>query len=160
MSRRRRKPPSEVRGPRAIEDALYPTLDLHGMTAAEATRAAKGWIERNRLAGEPVVRLVTGRGMHSVGPPVLPDAVESLLRDLAGGVVRSHEREIGGGVYRVWLNRPGPAPRPRAPTGDGPPRDLIRLAEESLAELGIDPTPALVEAEVRRIIARRGEVAD
>ncbi len=157
---RRRKPSSDPVKPRAIEDALYPTLDLHGMTAAEATRAAKGWIEQHRLAGELVVRLITGRGMHSIGPPVLPEAVESLLRDLAGGVVRSHEREVGGGVYRVWLNRSAPAPRPRARTRDPLPRDLVRLAEESLAELGIDPTPALVEAEVRRIIARRGEVAD
>jgi hypothetical protein len=162
MSRRRRKPARNEHAPRAIEDALYPTLDLHGMTAAEATRAAREWIHQHRLAGESVVRLITGRGMHSVGPPVLPDAIEALLRDLSGGVVRSHERETGGGVHRVWLNRPDAVSRPASatrPVGRMP-SDLVRLAEESLGELGIDPTPALVEAEVRRIIARGGEVAD
>jgi hypothetical protein len=155
MSRRRRKPSSPAPGSRSIPDILYPTFDLHGLTGVEAGRAAAGWIEQQFVAGEPVVRIITGRGMHSVGSPVLPEVIASLLRDLTGRTVQSYEREPGGGAFRVRLKRPSTVP-PLEPAAVRLPVELVRLAEEALAELGIDPTPALVAAEVRRMIAERG----
>lgn len=129
------------------------------MTAAEAVAAARRWIESRRDANDVVVRLVTGRGLHSVGPPVLPPAVEGLLREMSGGVVRSYEREPGGGVFRVRLNRVRSPSAPVRHTGDSVkarfPRDVIRAAEESLADLGITPSSALIEAEATRIMRRR-----
>lgn len=153
MGRKRRHPPPGSRS-RDIADVLYPTLDLHGLTAAGASSAAKRWIEAQRTAGAVTVRLVTGRGMHSVGPPVLPATVEELLARLTGKAVRSWEREPGGGAYRAMLNRLQPPPQIR-PSLSRFPGEVIRQAEESLVDLGITPTPALVEAEVRKILESR-----
>lgn len=134
-------------------DLLYPTLDLHGHTGEEAERAVHGWLADRIADGEPVVRLITGRGLHSAGPPVLPGVVEALLDELKGSAVERWEREAGGGVYRVRLRRgpqaaSPPVRRPSAPEGDP---DVRRAAEEALAELGITPTPALLAAEAKRI---------
>jgi hypothetical protein len=154
MARRRRKPSKPRPGSRGVPDTLYPTLDLHGLSGAEANRLAERWIEQQYVAGEPVVRIITGRGTHSVGSPVLPEVIETLLLDRKAGTVQSYEREVGGGAYRIRLNRPV-APRAQPPVVRLP-AELVRLAEVALADLGIDATPALVEAEVRRIMAERG----
>lgn len=154
MSRRRRRSGPTAPGSRGIPDILYPTLDLHGMTASDARRSALLWIKQQQAAGEPVVRVVTGRGMHSVGPAVLPEVIESLLAEQTGGSIHSYEREPGGGAYRIRLRRATPVRRVE-PTVIRLPPELVRLAEERLAELGITPTRALVDAEVRQIIAER-----
>ena len=156
MSRRRRQPPNRPADPLG---ALYPTLDLHGLTADQATSSARLWIDQNRADGELVVRIVTGRGLHSAGPPVLPATIEELLARMKGGAVRDYETEPGGGVFRVRLT---PAP-PRLSSPSSPhrhPARLIREAEEALAELGITPTPSLLEAEIRRIIKEHPDKAE
>jgi hypothetical protein len=151
--RRPRKPSKQV--PRDLSDLLYPTLDLHGKTADEAAQAAARWLESRQREGDAVVRLITGKGKHSVGPAVLPLAIEDLLRRLKSNLVQDYEREPGGGAFRIRLRRPSrPAP-PREPPALDP--ELVRLAEARLAELGIAPTPILLEAEVRRIIREREE---
>lgn len=146
MSRRRRSG-----GPGPSWDPVYPTLDLHGETAESARRQAESWLEGQRSGGERVVRLVTGRGRHSIGPPVLPAEIEDLLRSLRASSVESFEMERGGGAFRVELRRPEPRRPPRSapapPGGD----ELRRRAEERLAELGVSPHPSLVEAEMRRM---------
>jgi hypothetical protein len=155
--RRRRRSRETKRAGRNVSDLLYPTLDLHGMTADEATRAAERWLWERRAAGEPTVRLITGRGLHSVGPPVLPRAIESLLANLRGSLVQSSDREPGGGAFRVQLTRRALEPQSAVqPSAIEPDPELMRLAEEALAELGVYPTPALVEAEIRRILRERG----
>lgn len=103
--------------------------------------------------------MITGRGAHSPGPPVLRGEIEALLRSLAGSVVSEWVLERGGGAFRVemepWRERRG-----STPAGSSPGRnaridpELRRRAEEALWELGIHPTPALLEAEIRRL---RGE---
>ena len=102
------------------------------------------------------MRIVTGRGLHSVGPPVLPTEIQHLLGKLKGTLVASSETEPGGGSIRVELRfapaESPPQPKPRARPVD--PR-LWREAEESLAELGVDPTPPLVEAEMERLARSR-----
>lgn len=155
MARRRRPEPSSQPPSRSdLWGSLYPTLDLHGLTAEEAVRRAREWLRARRSDGERTVRLITGRGLHSVGPPVLPEAVDDLLRGLRGVEVASHEREPGGGVVRVTLRPPDSTPmRPNTPARHDP--EVERLARESLAELGVDPTPAVLAAEVQRILDER-----
>ena len=155
MARRRRpkSPTSQSQRP-DLWGSLYPTLDLHGLTAEEALRRAREWLRARREEGERTVRLITGRGLHSIGPPVLPEAVDDLLRSLRGAEVASHERETGGGVVRVTLRPPDRAPTRPATTVRHDP-EVERLARESLAELGIDPTPAILAAEIQRILDER-----
>jgi hypothetical protein len=141
-----------------VEDHLYPTLDLHGDTADEAVRRADRWMRARRDEGEATVRLITGKGLHSGGPPVLPGAIGDLLRTLRGTVVRDFTREPGGGAYRVLLRRggraaPAPAAVPSLPDEDPA---LLRAALDALEDLGITPTPALIDAEIRRLRQERG----
>lgn len=152
----RRRPNPDRRRPRPDRGALYHTLDLHGETAASARRRTEAWLRSQRDAGERCVRLITGRGRRSVGPPVLGSEVKRLLRDLTGELVDRVEEESGGGALRVLLRSPSsvaPGRPARGLTAASP--ELRREAEEALAELGVDPTPELLEAEIRRIRARR-----
>ncbi len=127
-----------------------PTLDLHGETAAAARRLAASWLESRREESSRLVRVVTGRGLHSAGAPVLPGEIEDLLHSLLDRTVLRYWAEPGGGAFQVELLTLA-APRPRRPAPPrGDPR-LRRRAEESLRELGIDPTPELVLAEMRRL---------
>ncbi|MEX2581842.1 MAG: Smr/MutS family protein [Gemmatimonadota bacterium] len=163
MSRRRRRtPPSEKQ--RSVLDSLYPTLDLHGRTGAEAEIEAERWIRERRRDGESTVRVITGRGMHSVGPAVLPQTIEGLLSRLRRDSVQSFEREPGGGAYRVRLVRPPVVDRPASTAGSSErihaSPELVREATESLSDLGIEPTPILIEAEVRRLVKERSREAD
>jgi hypothetical protein len=162
MARKRRRPPA---APPVPWDRLHPTLDLHGETAEGARRRAEAWLRAERDQGARTVRLITGRGLHSAGPPVLPGEIEALLGSLRGTVVARFEREPGGGVYRVELRRaPRSAPPPAAPrAAPAPPQadpELRRRAEESLVELGITPTPILIEAEMRRLSHEQDREAD
>ncbi len=95
--------------------------------------------------------VVTGRGRRSRGPPVLPGEVQDLLATLRGSLVASWEPEPGGGALRVELlsTRPPrrPPPEPPLPADS----ELRRRAEQSLAELGVAPTPLLLLAEMRRL---------
>lgn len=152
MSRKRRRswtPPSL-----ATWDSLYPTLDLHGETGESARVRAERWLRDHQQAGERTVRIVTGRGLHSVGPPVLPAEMGHLLSTLKGTVVARFETQSGGGSILVELRRPSPrrpSPAPAEPRARPEDARLWREAEESLAELGIGPTPALVRAEMERL---------
>src|SRR5690606_32655950 len=147
MARRRSRPPPFLR-----EEPL-PTLDLHGETAESARRLAERWLREQQAHGVRAVRVVTGRGRRSLGPPVLRGEIEDLLASLKGSVVDSAESDAAGGAFRVELRRPRRPrpPRPPPPSPYLPPAqeaDLRRRALESLSDLGIDPTPELVEAEM------------
>ena len=131
--------------------SIHPTLDLHGETADSARRKAEMWLRRMAAEGEGLVRIVTGRGKHSVAGPVLRGEIEDLLSTLGGELVRRAEEEAGGGAFRVLLRpRTGPVP-PRPPPIPRAPPELRRRAEEALAELGIQPTPEMLAAEIRRL---------
>lgn len=76
-----------------------PTLDLHGMTVKEATRATDLFI-RQSLGHYPRVNIVTGRGLHTVGgvPKVKP-AITTYLANC-----RYKYREVhNGGCLEVIL---------------------------------------------------------
>jgi hypothetical protein len=156
MARRRRpQGPGEPRG------SVHPLLDLHGLTGDEARGRAERWLRAKAAAGERTVVVVTGRGNRSRGFPVLRPEIEHLLEGLRGSAVESWEPTDGGGAFRVSLA--GPPTPPRADPGAEAaalarqhPPELRRRAEESLAELGITPTPALVRAEIRRLVDEDG----
>lgn len=146
--------------PREVWGAVYPHLDLHGETGERARHRTETWLRERWREGVRVVVVVTGRGLHSRGLPVLRGEVEELLHALKGTVVASWSPADGGGGFRVELRRPPSAPprpaaRPAHP-GLGDPA-LRAAAEEALWELGVAPTRALLEAEIRRILRERGE---
>ena len=57
-------------------------LDLHGFTSAQAAEKTETFLRLSRQRGRRTVLIITGRGIHSDGRPVLPDVVESRIADL------------------------------------------------------------------------------
>lgn len=155
--KRDRRAPGEPRG------TVHPLLDLHRLTADEAVRRTDAWLRARQAENVRTVVVVTGRGRHSGGTPVLPGEVALLLERLTGTVVARFATEASGGSFRVELRRPSPAdmPAPAAPAEPlvlrRAPAQLRRQAEETLWELGITPTPTLLAAEVRRLMAEEGD---
>ena len=146
--RKRRSAPPLVPRHTAWADEVYPSLDLHGMTADEARRRAEAWLRDRQADGARTVRGITGRGTRSVGPPVLRGEVEEMLHALRGSLVSGYTLDSAGGAFRVELARPrsrGAGRSVRRPPLPADP-DLLRRAEEALWELGVEPTPALLEA--------------
>jgi hypothetical protein len=113
------------------------------------------WLHEQQRRGARTVRVITGRGLHSPGPPVLRHEVEALLRTLRPELVVDFEVASLGGAFLIELRarRPeAPPPPSRLPWVDP---DLRRRAEEALHELGVRPTPELIDAEIRRLRQRR-----
>jgi Smr domain len=157
---RKRKPPPGEGVSRQAWGLVHPVLDLHGMTGDEAGRRAEQWLRDRQAEGVRTVVLVTGRGLHSPGIPVVRNEVEHLLTVLKGTLVVRWESGDLGGSFRVELRRP-PIEPPRAGTREPrlvreAPPDVRLRAAEALAELGIASTPALLEAEIRRILREEG----
>ncbi|MEN8136485.1 MAG: Smr/MutS family protein [Thermodesulfobacteriota bacterium] len=57
-------------------------LDLHGNTGPEAERKTASFIRDAATLQFRTVRIITGKGLHSDGPAVLPDVVETRLKEL------------------------------------------------------------------------------
>ena len=69
-------------------------LDLHGLTGPQAETRTEDFLASVRRRGVLFVRIITGRGLHSDGPPVLPGVVEEKLAALKlAGVVLEYEWE-------------------------------------------------------------------
>ena len=86
------------------------TLDLHGKTRDEAFALLRIFVGAARRDGLEVVKVITGRGLHSVGAAVLQQAIGPWLkRDLG-----EHVREVvkappdrgGEGATYVFLRPP------------------------------------------------------
>ena len=93
------------------------TLDLHGLTQAEAHRALHGFLRRASAAGRTLVLVVTGRGGlgdHPQGRGVLRRTVPHWLalpemREMVLGFEEAGPRQGGSGALYVRLR----AQRPR-----------------------------------------------
>jgi DNA-nicking Smr family endonuclease len=160
----KRRPQQKSGVSRETWGRVHPMLDLHGLTGDQAGRKAEQWMRDRQAEGVRTVILVTGRGLHSQGIPVIRNEVQHLLERLKGIlVVRWEDAHFGGG-FRVELRRP-PVEPPRVSTRepalvrDAPPDVRLRAAE-NLADLGIASTPALLEAEIRRILREEGGDAE
>jgi len=57
-------------------------LDLHGKTGVEAERETAKFIGTMASLKHRTVRIITGKGLHSDGPAVLPDVVETKLNEM------------------------------------------------------------------------------
>jgi DNA-nicking Smr family endonuclease len=57
-------------------------LDLHGCHVREALVRLEAFIETSALQGLSPVRIIVGKGLHSQGSAVLPDAVERKIVEL------------------------------------------------------------------------------
>lgn len=160
MSRRKRRTPGTPSLAPEAWGEVHPTLDLHGHTADEAVRRAEAWLRALQRDGVRTARVVTGRGSRSAGPPVLRGEVGAMLEALRGSLVSYFTLDSGGGAFRVELER-AVRPRPLRKASSAVLRrtapDLLRRAQEALWELGVDPTPELLEAEIRRIRRDAGE---
>lgn len=81
------------------------TLDLHGMTGAEALVAAEAFMKRvQRRSPGALVHIITGRGRGSPGRPVLKPKLRTLLES-AEHPVAAWGVDLDGGGYLVRLRR-------------------------------------------------------
>jgi len=85
-----------------------PSLDLHGITAQEAEIASLNFITTSRILQRRRIRIITGKGLHSQGTPVLPHAIEQFLRlQKQKGVITGYQWENGrreeSGAVLVFL---------------------------------------------------------
>jgi len=58
------------------------TLDLHGTTGTEAEARVTGFINGAAALKYRTVLIITGKGLHTEGPAVLPPLVEATLTEL------------------------------------------------------------------------------
>ena len=82
----RQKYPEHVQGPKKHRAAPRGTpgaeLDLHGCHVREALVRVEAFLETAALHGMNTVLIIVGKGLHSQGSAVLPDAVEEKIVDL------------------------------------------------------------------------------
>jgi len=83
------------------------TLDMHGMTQAEAQSALGGFLAHHRAEGARCVLVVTGKGRDGAGGVLrqkLPDWLSGGgLRAIVSGYAVAHQKHGGGGAYYVFL---------------------------------------------------------
>lgn len=99
----RRPDRDEPSTPRTLHSAVVvEELDLHGHTVDEAERRLEIFLDRvARTSPGDVVRVITGRGARSAGPPVLQGAVRDALNGWLGHRVAEWAVDMGSGAYLV-----------------------------------------------------------
>jgi len=72
------------KNPRSLKQYPAPEteLDLHGFTGPEAVQRTVSFVAAARQKGLLTLRIITGKGLHSEGPAVLPDVVEQVLSEM------------------------------------------------------------------------------
>ncbi len=101
-------PAREAKKRRAPHPAVQATLDLHGLTRAEAHGQVRAFLARAHRAGRRHVVIITGKGRASEGvlrqelPHWLNDAP---LRPLIASIFYAPDREGGTGVMHVLLKK-------------------------------------------------------
>ncbi len=90
---RRKKPLSASQRIKSYP-AVQEQIDLHGCTAIQAESRTEAFIRHSSRRGLMTLRIIVGKGLHSKGAAVLPDAVHDRLVGLkAQGVVLAFEWE-------------------------------------------------------------------
>jgi DNA-nicking Smr family endonuclease len=89
---------------------IAPTLDLHGLGVREALRATEAFVRDAREHGEPVIRIVYGKGKRSPGGRgVLREVIPHWLEHDGAVHVERFERlpDATGadGAMKVWLRQ-------------------------------------------------------
>ncbi|PIE65821.1 MAG: hypothetical protein CSA24_01900 [Deltaproteobacteria bacterium] len=100
----------QIKGGRVVEER---SLDLHGKSRERAWSELERFLRRARADELDVVKVITGRGLHSIGDAVLMKAVgEWLDKGLRGHVrevVKAPPDRGGEGVRFVFLRPPSDA---------------------------------------------------
>ncbi len=98
-ARRPERPPT----PRTLHsERVVEELDLHGMTADAAERRLEMFLDRVAVtAPGGVVRVITGRGARSPGPPVLQGLVREAITGRLAHRAEDWAVDVGGGAYLV-----------------------------------------------------------
>ena len=91
--------------PRTLHSAVVvETLDLHGCTAEQAEHRLEMIFDRlSRTSAGEVVRIITGRGSRSAGPPVLQGVVRDALNGWLSDRVAEWAVDVGSGAYLVRI---------------------------------------------------------
>lgn len=89
--------------PQTLHSAIVADeLDLHGHTADEAERRLEMFLDRvTKTSPGGVVRVITGRGTRSAGPPVLQGVVRDALNGWLSHRVAEWAVDAGSGAYLV-----------------------------------------------------------
>jgi DNA-nicking Smr family endonuclease len=80
------------------------SLDLHGLHADVAEARVRSFVEAwSRRESGAILRIITGKGLNSEGPPVLRTMLLELLNDGLSHRIDDWAGETGGGSYLVRL---------------------------------------------------------
>ena len=79
------------------------TLDLHGLTSAEAEIALKNFLSNSRSKGYVKVCVIHGKGIHSNGEGVLKKVVDNVLRDCPYAGTTGFSQQKDGGRGSRWI---------------------------------------------------------
>lgn len=87
---------------------LVPALDLHGLGVKDALRETERFLRAAQEAGEPVVRIVYGKGHRSPGGrgvlrEVVPHWLQNQGRHLVDDFERLPDHTGADGSVKVWL---------------------------------------------------------
>jgi DNA-nicking Smr family endonuclease len=101
----------EHRRPGSVHAKRLPiddTLDLHGLTRAEAERRTDRFIREAQRRGHQKVLVVYGKGLHSREGAVLRRAIQRLLQDhpLTGAMGTPERKDGGTGAAWVRIRPP------------------------------------------------------
>lgn len=93
--------------PRTLHsERVVDELDLHGLTGDQAETRLEMFLDRVAVsAPDQVVRVITGRGAGSPGPPVLQAVVRDAITGWLGHRVAEWAVDVGGGAYLVRVRR-------------------------------------------------------
>lgn len=96
-SRDGRSTPRTLHSERVVDE-----LDLHGLTGDQAEQRLEMFLDRAAVTSRgEVVRVITGRGAGSPGPPVLQGLVREAINGWLQHRVAEWAVDVGGGAYLV-----------------------------------------------------------
>ena len=79
------------------------TIDLHGLTSAEAEVELKNFLLNSKNKGYTKVCVIHGKGIHSDGEGVLKKVVDNILRDCPYVGATGFSQQKDGGKGARWV---------------------------------------------------------
>ncbi len=79
-------------------------LDLHGLTSYEAEYEVQEFLKNSRNSGFKVVKIITGKGLHSPGEAVLKKITREILVQQNLKFSTGKIQDGGSGVFIIKLD--------------------------------------------------------
>ena len=79
------------------------TIDLHGLTSAEAEIELKNFLSNSKRKGYTKICVIHGKGIHSSGESVLKKVVDNVLRDCPYAGTTGFSPQKDGGKGSRWI---------------------------------------------------------